>query len=323
MGTDFGKIYSAGDSFRARAEARQREYRAGVLQVACGKYGHILDGDAANAGENFLLAEAFDAAKDRQKDGKGVAQRTFDNMLSSQAMCFNLFAPLGNRPEFAASVLQSFIPSLHKVREIAIEFTPDSSIFSDQSGRGGVDCDVLIEGTDLKGVGVVVAIETKFVEPEFSICGFRKPGRRGKGRDVCPEDISIRKDRGNCLYVRNKGYRYWERSDGFDVLNSEAVPGEGCPFGGQHWQMWVNHVLAHAEADRRGAGSAIFAVCASRNNTRLLKEGVVLDSFKSLLHDPRTAVLIDLDELLSALHNMAPAGLSGWVDRAKARYGSI
>jgi len=84
---DLGHVYSTGASFRARAEARQREYRAHHLRVGWAEYGHLLTAEAADAGANFVVPAAFTAAQARQTAGKGVARRTFDNMLSSQAMC--------------------------------------------------------------------------------------------------------------------------------------------------------------------------------------------------------------------------------------------
>ena len=171
MTANHGKVHTTGNSFRARAEARQREYRANVLKADPGDYGHFLDQGAAERGLNFILPIAFEAAQVRQAKGKGVGARTFENMLSSQAMCFNLFEPLRNDLGLAAEVLSRFVPVLVTVTGISIEHTPDKGIFRDQSGKGGVDCDVLVEGADADGKGIVIVIETKFVEPEFSTCG--------------------------------------------------------------------------------------------------------------------------------------------------------
>ncbi len=91
-------------------------------------------------------------------------------------MCFNVFAPLSTRLELAREVLRPFVPGLAAVKAIAIEHTPPADIFNDQSGLGGVDCDLFIEGTNARGEGLVLVIETKFVEPEFSVwapCGRR------------------------------------------------------------------------------------------------------------------------------------------------------
>jgi len=120
----------------------------------------MLDDEAAASGANFLSVTAFEAAKARRARGKGVAERTFNNMLSSQAMCFNIFAPLARDLELAARVLGQVIPGVREVAGIEIEYTPSNDIFDDQTGRGGVDCDVLIDAT-LNGGTAVIAIETK------------------------------------------------------------------------------------------------------------------------------------------------------------------
>lgn len=319
---DEGPVYTKGKSYRARAEARQRAYRAESLGVAHGTYGHILSTEAANDGANFVIEEAFIAAQARQHAGKGVAQRTFDNMLSSQAMCFNLFSPLATRLDLATEALSPFISGLLKVTAIHIEYTPPRDVFNDQTGLGGVDCDVLIEGLTARG-RLLQIIETKFVEPEFSICGFRKPGRANKGQDVCPVDVPVKDDRSECLYVRNKGYIYWGRTDEHNFLADDAVPPQGCPFGGSYWQLWVNLALAHEEAIRRDATDVRFAVCSSPQNSALLGDGEVLNGFKSLLREPDTVSLIDLEEFLAHLRSAAPSALSAWTAALASRYAGI
>lgn len=322
MASERGPIYTRGNSYRARAEARQRDYRAQVLGEDHGKYGHFLAQSAADGGRNFVHAEAFDAARARQRAGKGVASRTFENMLSSQAMCFNVFAPLSMRLDLATEILQPFISGLEAVTALHIEYTPAGDVFNDQSGRGGVDCDLLIEGRASTG-DLLLVVETKFVEPEFSSCGFRKPGRAKKGLDVCPNDVRVRADRNSCLYARNKSYGYWRRSDELHVLNESAVPPSGCPFAGDKWQLWVNLALGHVEARKRGATDVRFAVCSSSKNTALLGDGEVLDGFRALLRAPESVQLLDLELLLQRIAAVVPADLEEWAEGLSARYHAI
>lgn len=185
MRHDEGPVYTKGTSYRARAEARQRSVRA-TLGVPCARYGHLLMPDDAAEGRNFVSTEAFAAARRRRDAGKGVAQRTFDNMLSSQAMAFNIFAPLCGRLELAARTLGPFVPGLASVRSITIEHTPAADVFGDQTGLGGVDCDLLLEGKNDRGEKLVCVIETKFVEAEFSVCGFRSPDAKRRGWTFVP-----------------------------------------------------------------------------------------------------------------------------------------
>jgi PD-(D/E)XK nuclease superfamily protein len=317
-----GPAYTKGKSYRARAEARQREYRSRALGAPHGEYGHFLSPQAAEDGYNFVHREAREAALARQGAGKGVAARTFENMLSSQAMCFNIFAPLCKRLDIAAEVLRPFIPGLTKVTAIQIEYTPAGDVFNDQSALGGVDCDLLIEGETTSG-RLLLVVETKFVEREFSVCGYRKAGRAKRGQAVCPDDVGVRDDRTACLYVRNKGYGYWRRSDQLRVLADDAVHSSGCPFRGNRWQLWVNLVLAHTEAADRAATDVRFAVCSSSRNTALLGGGEVLDGFRSLLRQRQSVQLIDLDLLLERTELVASAELREWSQRLVARYHHI
>jgi len=319
---DPGKVYTRGNSYRARAEARQREYRASVLRAGAGRYGHLLDESAAAEGRNFVVDVAHQAALERRAAGKGVAARTFENMLSSQAMCFNVFAPLANEPLLAARALRPFFPGLQSVESIEIEHTPAGEIFGDQSGRGGVDCDVLIEARDAREAPWTIVMETKFVEPEFSICGFRKAGRTKRGKITCPDDVPVRGDRTACLYTSRKGYRYWTRSDEYELLRGDALPEAGCPFAGPRWQLWVNLTLAHAEARARGGGRASFAVCAPERNRKLLG-GEDLERFRRLLREPDSVVFVDLDQVLARLTEVAEGAAANWVTALRRRYAGI
>lgn len=323
---DIGAVYTKGDSYRARAEKRQREFRVFRLESNCDKYGHMLDSIAIDKGYNFATDEVFKAALQRQLLGKGVAPRTFNNMLSSQAMCFNIFVPLQNDTELAQRILSNFIPELKEVTEIHIEYTPENTVFNDQSGRGGVDCDVLVLGKNNQNSTIVLTIETKFVEPEFSICGFRKSGRSAKKLEVCSDEITLRTDFSNCLYASKKHYLYWERSIQCNTLFPNTMPKIGCPFAGSMWQLWVNHTLAHVEAANRNAGKAYFGVCAPIENKRLFTNQNVVDRFKSLLKDSDSLIFIDLDNLLKLISEIAPsinADYELWADYLTSRYADI
>lgn len=80
-----------------------------------------------------MVAVAQAAAVRRRDAGQGVAERTFQNMPSSQAMCFNPFAPLADDTDLATAVLGPFLPGLVRVDAIAIEHTPAADVFGDQT----------------------------------------------------------------------------------------------------------------------------------------------------------------------------------------------
>lgn len=314
-----GPAWATGHSFRARAEAQQRKYRAD-RRLGHARWGHILEAGAAEAGKNFLTDVALRSVRAREGMGKGVDhERTFGNMLSSQAMCFNLFGTLdgtpGGRTVLATSLRDLGLP----VRDVTctrIEYTPPAEIFGDQSVRGGADCDVLVKFVSEGDRPGVLVLETKFVEPRFSRCGFRRqPFMRRHPKtgqleptDRCPEETSAGADGSGCLYQYKKGYRYWERTRALGTVRPDVLVGP-CPFGDDLWQLWTNHTLAHALKPSADA-LALFAVCAPRGNTRLLgtSEGGAgkVDMFARLLDDSATVSFLPVEDLITELHRHAP-----------------
>ena len=320
-----GKAYTIGDSFRAQAEAQQRCFRAKVLQLEQGDHAHWLRKTDAEEGKNFY-GRAHCEVLARAKGRKGVDKsRTLVNMLSSQAMCFNIFGNL-RTPEgllVAATALRRFVPTIRDVKQIHLEYTPDKDVFGDQSGLGGVDCDVLIEYSTEHGGGLL-SIETKFVEVEFSNCAFRKRAGKGDGRLAsCPKDTRHREDFSGCLYASKKHYRYWDQSRQIKTLKPEVLRGGfSCPFGEGQWQLWVNHTLVHAEARKRGLQEAAFAVCAPKGNDDLLKGGQTIGAFRNLLTNPRSMLLITVEDLVDALGQSIPQSPFWriWSDYLRQRY---
>lgn len=249
--------------------------------------------------------------------GKGVAHRTFNNMLSSQAMCFNLFAPLAADTDLAARILSKLLP-ISGISDIIIEHTPSNELFKDQSTLGGVDCDVLIIGSNLQGHAIAITLETKFVEREFSHCGFISA--RNSTR-ICPADIDIIRDPTQCLYEKRKGYRYWKRSQEYSVLRDGAFPAKGCPFVGPMWQLWVNRTLAAAESAQRHLEASGFAILAPMGNKRLFAHDV-LNRFRDLLTEPSSFWFIELEDMIGAIQAESPE-CSEWAHGLRARYAGI
>ncbi len=113
---------------------------------------------------NFITPEAFEAAKERLRDQSGVDEyRLLHNMLSSQPMCFNLFAPLAADLALASRVFGLLLPSeIEAVTRVAFEFAPEppSEYLND---RTAFDC--FVEYVRPDGRRAFVGIETKLTEP--------------------------------------------------------------------------------------------------------------------------------------------------------------
>lgn len=202
--------------------------------------------------------------------------------------------------ELATALFTPFIPLLSRILAIEIEYTPEFDVFRDQSGLAGVDCDVLVEYENLQGQRGVLVIETKFVEPSFSSCGHCK-----KERDACPADVKIGSDFQGCRYSSKNGFLYWQRSKELATVHLPSAEESGCAFHGPLWQIWVNHTLAHAEAARRGAATAFFAVCAPRQNDTLNAEALLAE-FRQFATHPATILFIPLEDLLHRLTTICP-----------------
>jgi hypothetical protein len=103
----YGPRCSSDYAFTSRARFLQSWYRVNVLKQSDfgfgpeenskTKYGNILV-DGQKTGMNFLSREIFKYAQFRTqflKSGETIKEyRLYNNMLSSQPMCFNLFYPL-------------------------------------------------------------------------------------------------------------------------------------------------------------------------------------------------------------------------------------
>lgn len=319
---DEGLAYTKGNSFRAIAEARARKYRAEALHlVDYDGYGHRLTDEDGNQGANFLPSLRHDilrAIQERSDNKKGVdRRRTLKNMLSSQAMCFNLFVPLNRDGGLAKRLLNHFVDGMNSVDGIEYEYTPENSIFGDQSGTVGVDCDVLVDYTAREGAKGLVVIETKYVESEFSLCGFRKSGQK----DPCPTPTTVKDDYSNCRYHYKKNYNYWKIAEESGLYRMKEIRSRPCPFGGPLWQLWTNLSLAYALARDKRYSAFTYAVVCPKGNTKLSRGNKVFSDFASLLRTPDVFKVIHLEDIGRILKNESTLQKCGpWVSEFIERY---
>ena len=319
---DEGPACNKGHSFRAIAEARARKCRAEYLRLTnYDGYGHILSDEDGRRGANFLpslRADILTAVTKRKKTGKGVDfGRTSQNMLSSQAMCFNLFVPLNRDRRLAAELLGRFIDGLRSVDEIEYEHTPHNSIFGDQSGKVGVDCDVLVHYTGRDRAKGLAVIETKYTETGFSICGFRKSNQE----DPCPSITVVNDDYSNCRYKYKKKYAYWEVAEDSGLYHRQQLHVRPCPFGGSLWQLWTNLSLAYALAKQRRYSDFRYVVICPEGNTRLSRGTKVFSDFRLLLRRPDFFEVIYLEDIGEALRDRSVVHKSDpWADEFIERY---
>lgn len=157
----------------ARMRLHQSWWRAFVLNEEPGLHpmdatkqigSSILNGETSFA--NFLDDYARRAVREtlaqRGASSKGMISesRLFNNLLSSQPLCFNFFGRLKYNPELATAVLKHYYPAIERVSDIHFEFAPNAAQNGDNSAH-----DVAIEFETKDGKRGLIGLECKYTEP--------------------------------------------------------------------------------------------------------------------------------------------------------------
>jgi len=134
------------NGFKKRMRFHQGWWRAFVLAEKQGDYparkGEVICNTISNgqiSRKNFLSEKIFEAVKQTIQERKvaksGILEETrlFNNLLSSQPLCFNFFGELKTDIDLALQILQKFWPNLTKVKRVAFEFSPVENYTGDNS----------------------------------------------------------------------------------------------------------------------------------------------------------------------------------------------
>jgi hypothetical protein len=152
---------------KKRVRIHQGWWRMNVLNELPGKHPKKDNEDVCNTilnghqtKKNFLTENSskavYQTLQARQKEGAGLMEqdRLFNNLLSSQPLCFNFFGELMADSKFGLKVLQTWWPDLTELKKVIFEFAPkerytnDNSAFDiafevyigNQSGLIGLEC---------------------------------------------------------------------------------------------------------------------------------------------------------------------------------------
>ena len=160
----FNVDYPQDTDFSAYARLLQSKWRQkkGFPEL---KYGNFLDIEFAKATKaNFLTDNIKQLVTKEVAETKGLISepRIWNNLLSSQPLCFNLFGELSLDPNLATKYFQRLFPNLlDRVTAVKFEYSP---------GRGNIKYtgdhsafDVFVEYTkgDIEGF---IGIEVKYAE---------------------------------------------------------------------------------------------------------------------------------------------------------------
>ncbi|RLD02901.1 MAG: hypothetical protein DRI65_13975 [Chloroflexota bacterium] len=172
--------------FIKRMRFHQAWWRAFVLGEEQGKWPNSKDlekrigstiPEGQESGKNFLTENTLAAVQKTQLERKetefGMMEpdRLFNNLLSSQPLCFNFFGELKLDLDLAAAVMGCFYPAVTRVTNVWFEFAPLARYTQDNSA---FDIAVELEIGDRKGL---LGMECKFTEP-FSQKEYDKPAYR-------------------------------------------------------------------------------------------------------------------------------------------------
>lgn len=165
----------AGDSvFTAQMRRHQSWYRSRVLGLPYGPgptsresrlLGNMLTPADGERGANFVTPAIGAYALERVRRGGGAVEpyRLLHNMLSSQPMCFNLFAQLALDLEGARPFVAALVPeTVAAVTRVDLEWAP---IPSDEYLGDRTAFDAAIEYVTDRGETCLLGIETKLTEP--------------------------------------------------------------------------------------------------------------------------------------------------------------
>jgi len=165
-----------GNEFKHRLRVHQGWWRTAVLLEEPGPHPakgerricNTIDITEESRRKNLLTPEACEAAEDavgvhRSKAGAGITNepRLWGNLLSSQPLCFNFWAPLKYHDGFADAFLGAIIPDFWDLIDIHFEWAPrpKANYTGDNSAF-----DVMIEYRDGNGERVIWGLECKYTD---------------------------------------------------------------------------------------------------------------------------------------------------------------
>ena len=132
----------------------------------------ILNGE--QTGANFIDDYALKAAKEvlssRDQKSRGMIQadRLYNNLLSSQPLCFNFFGRLKYNRSLATKIISQFFPGVKEITHIHFEYAPNASKNGDNSAH-----DIALEFISNEGKRGLIGLECKYTEP-FSPTVYQK-----------------------------------------------------------------------------------------------------------------------------------------------------
>lgn len=296
----YGPSCTTDSPFAAKARFHQSWYRENVLKeheygfgpeaTAKTKYGNILV-NGQHTGSNFLTPLIFKYAQHRRaflkKEETIQEYRLFNNMLSSQPMCFNLFFPLKALFETdhitACNIFKACFPDLKiaRILQVEIEYLPYpvGDYLNDKTAF-----DAMLLYVSETGKRNILAIETKYVE---------KLGTNPSS------DLSSQVDLVNQCILFN------------DCGKEKAIIGFS--------QLGRNFLLAEKFRMENRFDEAFAVVISPRENDSSPKE---IKEFGQYLQPEFASRLfyLSLEQIVTCIGSLSPKHLQSWINELNKRY---
>jgi hypothetical protein len=242
-----GKIPVDNNPFKHRMRLHQGWWRTFVLAEEQGKNPADAESDVCNTmlnGEstkkNLLTPDALRAYKDtlqeRNENSSGIVNedRVWNNLLSSQPLCFNFFGELKYDLHLAADALRHWIPEIVAVDEVRFEYAPEERYTNDNSAF-----DVAFFFTTVNKQKGIFGLECKYTD-DFS----NKVYDKQEYRDVFQKSKGIFRDKYE-QYIDTK-----------------------------HNQLFRNQLLGEALKQNKDYGVTICGLVCHHDDERAIKTGI-------------------------------------------------
>ncbi len=278
--------------FLIKARLHQSTFRAEVLDAPFETFGSYLTKADGEKGLNFFNGFGiFDTVKKSYTD---YNRALHSNMLRSEHIGFNLFAPLFEDKDFGIKVLNDFLNTkIKSLDKLLFEYAPK------QSGNylnDHTSFDVYIEYTDENDLKCIIGIDVKFTEHEKAL----KKGTKEE------------KD------ILNKESLYYIASKGCELFTEGA---EETLLTDKFRQVWRNQLLGerivHIDSDeyKRFTSISVFP----EGNIRSLETNKEFAALMAKNEDNFVPVTYE-NYLSSCSKYRTSVELNEWVDYLEKRY---
>ena len=151
--------------FLEKARLHQSKYRAYKLNVPFDKFGNYLTNKDASNGLNFY--DDFNVFQEVKKRYPNYSRPLYANMLRSEHIGFNLFAPFKSNLEFCKNVFNIFVGGqIQSIDRIEIEYAPFPA---EKYLNDKTSFDTYIEFTHTDNQKGIIGIEVKYTEHEYKL----------------------------------------------------------------------------------------------------------------------------------------------------------